>query len=232
MPKPQAEPSSRIARRREAARDEGGAAYLERRAEIFRVAKEVFRTNGYRGTAMSQVADVLSMDRASLYYYVGSKEELFHEIVGDAVEANTRFAESVAAGDGTPADKLRTVLVALMQSYAESYPFLYFYIQEDLGHPGAKQTAWSRSMNKFNKRYEAALTSIVQQGVDDGTFTTDAEAWLITYGTLGMLAWSNRWFNPNTSTVTAAEIGHRFADTLLNGLQPRAAAKPRRSPRT
>ena len=186
MPKSQPEPQSRIAKRREAARDEGGAAYVERRAEITRVAKEVFRENGYRGTALSQVADVLSMDRASLYYYVGSKEELFHGIVGDAVEANTRFAESVAAGEGSPAEKLRTVVVALMQSYAESYPFLYFYIQEDLGHPGAKQTAWSRSMNKFNKRYENALTAIVQEGVDDGTFVTDADAWLVTYGILGM----------------------------------------------
>ena len=225
MPKPPAQPQSRIAKRREAARDEGGAAYTERRAEILRVAKEVFRENGYRGTALTQVADVLSMDRASLYYYVGSKEELFHEIVGDAVEANTTFAESVVAGEGSPAEKLRTVIVALMQSYAEADPFLYFYIQEDLGHPGAKKTAWSRSINKFNKRYEAALTAIVQEGVDDGTFVTDADAWLITYGVLGMLAWSNRWFDPRTSKVTAEEIGNRFADTLLGGLHPPAPAK-------
>jgi AcrR family transcriptional regulator len=226
VPTSRPEPS-RIARRREAARDEGGAAYLERRAEITRVAKEIFRTNGYRGTALSQVADELSMDRASLYYYVGSKEELFHEIVGHEVEANTTFAEAVVAGEGTPAEKLRTVIVGLMQSYADSYPFLYFYIQEDLGHPSAKRTTWSRNMNKFNKRYEAAITAIVQEGLDDGTFGGEAEAWLVTYGTLGMLAWSNRWFNPITSPVSAEEIGHHFADTLLNGLQPRAKAKRR-----
>jgi AcrR family transcriptional regulator len=229
VPKPPAQPQSRIAKRREAARDEGGAAYKERRAEIIRVAKEVFRTNGYRGTALSQVSDVLAMDRASLYYYVGSKEELFHEVVGDAVEANTVFAESIAAGEGSPAEKLRTVVVGLMQSYAESYPFLYFYIQEDLGHPGAKKTAWSRAMNKFNKRYEAALTAIVQEGVDDGTFATDADAWLITYGILGMLGWSNRWFDPRSSTVDAEEIGNRFADTVLHGLQPPAPKRTRRA---
>lgn len=210
--------TSRIARRREAALDEGGAAYLEKRAEIFAAAKEIFRRNGYRGTALTQVSQALGMDRASLYYYVGSKEELFHEIIGDAVEANTRFAEATAAGAGSPAEKLRTLVVGLMRSYADSYPFLYFYIQEDLGHPGAKKTAWSRKMARFNKRYENAITAIVQEGVDDGTFATEADAWLISYGVLGMLAWSNRWFNPNTSPVSAEEIGERFADTLLSGL--------------
>jgi AcrR family transcriptional regulator len=222
--------TSRIARRREAALDEGSAGYLERRAEIFAAAKEIFRRNGYRGTALTQVSEALGMDRASLYYYVGSKEELFHEIVGEAVEANAEAAERIAGGPGTPPEKLRSLVVGLMQSYADTYPFLYLYIQEDLGHPGAKKTAWSRKMARFNKRYENAVTAIVQQGVDDGTFATEADAWLISYGILGMLAWSNRWFNPTSSAVSAEEIGNRFADTLLNGLEPRAVV-PRRSAR-
>ena len=227
MPSSRAEPAgSRIARRREAALDEGGAAYLEKRGEILAAAKEIFRINGYRGTALTQVSEALGMDRASLYYYVGSKEELFHEIVGEAVEANTEAAERIAGGEGTPAEKLRSLVVSLMQSYADAYPFLYFYIQEDLGHPGTKKTAWSRKMDKFNKRYENAVVAIVQEGIDDGTFSTEADAWLVSYGVLGMLAWSNRWFNPNTSTVSAREIGERFADTLLSGLE--RPAKPRR----
>lgn len=222
--------TSRIARRREAALDEGSAGYLERRAEIFAAAKEIFRRNGYRGTALTQVSEALGMDRASLYYYIGSKEELFHEIVGEAVEANAQAAERIAGGEGAPAEKLRSLVVGLMQSYADAYPFLYFYIQEDLGHPGAKKTAWSRKMARFNKRYENAVTTIVQQGVDDGTFATEADAWLISYGILGMLAWSNRWFNPTSSPVSAEEIGNRFADTLLSGLQPRSPS-PRREVR-
>lgn len=227
MPSSPAEPSSRIARRREAALDEGASPYLQRRAEIIRAAAEVFRANGYRGTALSQVAEILSMDRASLYYYVGSKEELFHEIVGDAVEANCVSAEAIAAGEGSAPEKLRVLIVGLMESYAAAYPFLYFYIQEDLGHPGTERTAWSRKMGRFNKRYENAVIAIVQQGVDDGTFATDAEPWLISYGILGMLAWSNRWFKPEHCPVTAQEIGQRFADTLLRGLEVAPPKAPR-----
>jgi hypothetical protein len=34
-----------------------------------------------------------------------------------------------------------------------------------------------------------------------------------------MVAWSNRWFNPNESEVPAEEIGAAYADTLLSGLR-------------
>ena len=68
---------SGIGRRRAAALAEGSAAYAERRAEIIAAAAKVFREKGYRGTSLADVAESLDTDRASLYYYIGSKEELF-----------------------------------------------------------------------------------------------------------------------------------------------------------
>ena len=85
-----------------------------------------------------------------------------------------------------------------MESYAASYPYLYLYIQEDLG-PSASRSQWGRTMARFNKRYENAVVAIVEDGVADGTFRTATEPWVIAYGILGMAAWSNRWFNPETS---------------------------------
>jgi TetR/AcrR family transcriptional regulator, cholesterol catabolism regulator len=209
--------TSGIGRRRAAALDEGGAAYQERRAEIIRAAGEVFRRHGYRGTKIGDIAEAVSMDRATIYYYVGSKEELFHQAVGDAVERNCLHAEAILAGPGTPTEKLRTLVVDLMVSYAESYPYLYLYIQEDLG-PQAGRSQWGRTMARFNKRYENTVVAIVEDGVADGTFHTATEPWVIAYGILGMVAWSNRWFSPETSSVPAREIGEAYAATVLGGL--------------
>lgn len=47
----------------------------------------------------------------------------------------------------------------------------------------------------------------------------NTQPWVIGYGIIGMVAWSNRWFDPNDSSVQAEEIGSAFADTLLSGLQ-------------
>jgi AcrR family transcriptional regulator len=218
------EMSSGIARRRQAAAlDTGNAAYQERRAEIIKAAGAVFKKNGYRGTKISDIAEVMNMDRATLYYYVGNKEELFHHAVGDAVEKNALRAESIAEGSGSSADKLRILVTELMVSYAESYPYLYIYIQEDLSHVAQRSSPWSRQMNRFNKRYEKALVAIIEEGVEDGTFHTGTQPWVIAYGVLGMLAWSNRWFDPGKTSVPAREIGEAYAETILGGLVHTAA---------
>lgn len=213
--------TSGIGRRRAAARDEGGAAYQERRAEIVTAAAAMFKSNGYRGTKLSDVAEAMKMDRASLYYYIGSKEELFHEVVGGAVGTNADTAEQILAGPGRAPDKLRRLVTELMISYAETYPFLYVYIQENLGHASRDRSPWAREMRRHNKRYENAVIAIVQAGIDEGSLHTETQAWVVAYGVIGMVAWSNRWFNPTESTVPAAEIGAAYAEALLSGLERR-----------
>jgi TetR/AcrR family transcriptional regulator, cholesterol catabolism regulator len=209
--------TSGIGRRRAAALDEGGEAYRERRAEIIRAAGDVFKRHGFRGTKIGDIAEAVGMDRATIYYYVGSKEELFHQAVGDAVERNCLRAEELLAEDGTPAEKLRTLVTELMVSYADNYPYLYLYIQEDLGAL-APRSQWGRTMARYNKRYENVVVAIVEDGVADGSFRTGTQPWVVAYGVIGMVAWSNRWFNPQESTVPAREIGAAYADTLIGGL--------------
>jgi TetR/AcrR family transcriptional regulator, cholesterol catabolism regulator len=217
---------SGIGRRRAAARAEGGAAYQERRSEVIKAAAEVFKKNGYRGTTMSEVAIALNLDRASLYYYIGSKEELFHEVVGGAVERNAIAAEEILDGPEPAPEKLRRLITSLMVSYAENYPFLYVYIQENLSNVAGKRSGWDRKMRQFNKRYENAVVALVQAGIEEGTFSTQTQPWVIGYGIIGMVAWSNRWFNPNQSPVPAEEIGAAYAETLLGGLQSPGSDSP------
>jgi AcrR family transcriptional regulator len=210
--------TSGIGRRRAAAQDEGGAAYQVRRAEIVTAAAQMFKRNGYRGTKLGDVAEALGMDRASLYYYVGSKEELFQEVVGGAVEANAATAEEIRDGPGTAPEKLRRLITALMVSYGENYPFLYVYIQEHLGAVTRDSSAWAREMRRHNKRYENAVVAIVQSGVDEGSLRIGTQPWVVAFGIIGMAAWSNRWFNPEECAVSAEEIGSAYAQALLGGL--------------
>jgi TetR/AcrR family transcriptional regulator, cholesterol catabolism regulator len=212
-----AQPSG-IGRRRAAAQGENRTAYRERRQEIITVAADLFKAHGFRGTSIGQIADALDTDRATLYYYIGSKEELFDEVVTDAVRANVAVAESIRDGEGTAPEKLRTLLTSLMQSYAANYPFLYVYIQENLSHVGGTRAEWSREMRQLNKAYEDVVVTIIQSGIDEGSLRPVADAWVMAYGVIGMFGWTNRWFNPATSPVDAATIGAAYADILLQGM--------------
>ncbi len=212
------ETPSKIARRRAAARDDASSGYADRRREIVQVAARVFKERGFRGTTVAHIAEALGADRASLYYYVGSKEELFQAVVSEPMVRNLRNAQVIRDGEGPAPEKLRRLIDDLLHSYGEHYPVLYVLIQENLSHVAPERADWAEEMRRINRDYVDVLTDIVCGGQAEGTIRDTAPAWLLAYGIMGTLGWTNRWFNPDTSPVGADEIGAAFADMLLDGL--------------
>lgn len=207
-----------MGRRRASARGRHKPGYTERRAEIVTAAAEVFRVRGYRGTSLADIAEAVGTERASLYYYVGSKEELLDEVVTDVVKANLVVAEQIRDSDTGAQEKLRTLVTQLMCSYAEHYPFLYVYLQENLAHVAAPRQAWATEMRSVNRRYEAAVEAIVAQGIEEGSLRAVSSPRVMAYGLVGMVSWTSRWFVPQRSPVGAAAVGESYAELLLHGM--------------
>lgn len=210
-----------IATRRATAQAEGTEAYHERRAEITRAAAEVFHRKGYQGTTIGAVAEVLGTDRASLYYYISGKDELFDDVVREVTEANVATALAIRDGSDPAPVKLRSMIKALMASYAETYPMLYVYMRENLAEVDGPREGWSRYMRSLNKRYEDAVIHVVQQGFDEGSLRAGGSARIVAFGIIGMVGWTNRWFSPERSAESHQEIARAFADTVLDGLTVR-----------
>lgn len=219
-PRPGGDALSSMSKRRAAARVRSGAAYTRRRADIIAAGAVVFRSKGYVASTLADVSEEVGVDRASLYFYVDSKEEIFEEIVTDLVEANVVAVEGIAGGTGAAPDKVRRLIRQVMTAYAESYPFLYVYLQENLAHVPAERQEWATQLRGVNRRYETAVKAILQQGIDDGTLRDVADLSVVAFGLMGMVSWTHRWFNPEASPMSAQAIGDAFADILLAGLIP------------
>lgn len=211
-------PESQIGKRRTLALNKGSESYQERRREIAKAAAEVFNKKGFRGTSLGAVAEALGTDRASLYYYIGNKRELFDEVVREVSEANVATAEEVHGRNLPALEKLGILLTELMRSYGANYPLLYVYIRENLTHVESDRTEWSQHMRGINRRYEEVFIAIVQEGIDDGTIRPLASARVIAFGLIGMIGWTNRWFVPERSSESAEDIGNAFAQIALHGL--------------
>ena len=209
---------SQIGKRRTLALNKGSESYQERRREIAHVAAEVFNKKGFRGTSLGAVAEALGTDRASLYYYIGNKRELFDEVVRDVTEANLATAEEVHARNLPALEKLGILITELMRSYGTNYPLLYVYIRENLSHVESDRSEWSQYMRGLNRRYEEVFIAIVHDGIDDGTIRPLASARVIAFGIIGMIGWTNRWFVPERSSESAEDIGAAFAQMALHGL--------------
>jgi TetR/AcrR family transcriptional regulator, cholesterol catabolism regulator len=210
--------ASDIGRRRGKALKKGSETYQERRNEIAKAAAQVFNEKGYSNTNLADIAEAMGMDRATLYYYVSNKQELFDEVVREASERNIAAAEAARFSADPPLEKLRTVVTELMTSYAATYPLLYVYLRENLSHVDPERTEWSKYMRNLSHRFEDAVIAIVQEGIDDGTIRPLASARVLAFGVIGMVGWTNRWFVPDRSPESAEVIGNAFAEMALKGL--------------
>lgn len=165
------------------------------------------------------MAAELNIDRASLYYYISSKEELFDELLREVIERNASIARRINASKFSPRRKLREMIIALMSSYGENYPLIYIYIRENLSHVSDRRSAWSKHMRKLNREMEETLISIIEEGYADKSFRNVGSSKVVAYGVLGIIGWTHRWFKPGTSEVSAEEIGKTYAEMILSGLE-------------
>lgn len=213
---------SNIELRRRQAQLSGEQEYMQRREQLFKAAGKVFREKGFDGASVSDFAKAIGIDRASIYYYISGKEELFQEVVQKAVEANVAMIETIRDSAIAPQDKVRDFIIGLMKSYEEHYPYLYVYVQENMARIATRDTAWAREMKKLSERFDSAALAIIQEGIDKGIVDAkDASAQMIAFAIVGMCNWSHRWFRPS-GKATAETIGRHFSDIVLNGILARA----------
>jgi AcrR family transcriptional regulator len=209
---------SRISQRRSAALTEGGADYSAKRTELIRVAAEVFRAKGYAAATLNDIASVFGTDRASLYYYVASKEELFQECISVSVSSNIEKAEAISAKAISPREKLKELIDLLINSQVEHYPYMYVYIQEDMRQVASQDALWAQNMVEQTHRLERLFIDVIAEGVNDGVFRSDLSNTLIANSLFGMTQWTHRWFVPGKSKYSAEDLIRVFSTVLFEGI--------------
>jgi TetR/AcrR family transcriptional regulator, cholesterol catabolism regulator len=208
-------PKSGIDARRKAALQDGSAAYVLRREEIIQAAAHVFRDRGFEAATLRDVAAAMGTDRASLYYYVGSKEELLQEIVREALGRDIAAAKAVKASRASTQEKVGSLIQAMVNSYANNYPHMHVYI-EDLGRIARQDSEWSIDVIARTRTYESLVNSILSKGQRDGTLRKDLPVELSALALFGMINWMHRWYRPNVKWSPEV-VAHTYTEIFLNG---------------
>src|SRR6195256_302222 len=77
-----------------------------RAPEIIEAAARVFAERGFHGATTQDIADVLGIRQASLYYYFPSKEGALELVCLQGVAGYVEAAKAIAAGPGPATDKI------------------------------------------------------------------------------------------------------------------------------
>jgi len=179
------------------------------------MAAVVFKEKGFASATLNDIASRLDTDRASLYYYVGSKDELLEEIVRGVLTGNVAAAEKVAAHDATGAEKIRRLIVEMMMSFDRNYPHMYVYI-EDFARISRRESFWAPDILASTRRFEEIVVSMLEQGRADGSLRTDLANDLSSLALFGIVNWTHRWYKPG-SQHSPEEIAGTLSAIFLHG---------------
>jgi AcrR family transcriptional regulator len=208
---------SGIGRRRAAAKKDGGAGYAARRQELVRVASQLFREQGYEATSLNDIAERLQTDRATLYYYIGGKDELLQEVVAGVTGGNLQVAEELLVQDLPAVEKVSILIRQILESYEENYPQVFVYIQEGMTRIARQRSSWAKKMVAQNHRLEVILRQILQDGMDSGELRSDVPVDLAAQAIWGMVNWAHRWFKPG-GRHDVDEIATHFTSIFIDGM--------------
>lgn len=211
---------SNVSRRRRSALTKGGADYTAKREELVRIAAKLFKEQGYQSTKLLDIAQAAGLDRATVYYYVGSKEELFREAVEGVLDANLAEAQRLLEDASLSwADRLHAIYVRLMVSYEENYPATFVYIQEQMHQVGSEETVWAQEIMKKTRRFDQMLLGFIREAIASGELRSDIPPRLVEHALFGMLNWTHRWFTPG-GPMTGLDIADAFWSIFMNGMTP------------
>src|SRR3954449_2386597 len=99
-----------------------------RSPEIIEAAARVFAERGFHGATTQDIADVLGIRQASLYYYFPSKEVALEEVCARGVEGFFEAAAVIAAGPESARIKLERLIAAHVSPLLDRRDFVQVFL--------------------------------------------------------------------------------------------------------
>ena len=193
-----------------------------REPEIIEAAARVFAARGFHGATTQDIADVLGIRQASLYYYFPSKEGALELVCLQGVGGFFEVAKAIASGPGSAADKLTRLIKSHLSPLTDRSDFVRVFLNERQHLPPESR----RRIGKWSRGLEQVFESVLKEGVRRGEFRSDLDTRLAVLGILGMANAVANWYR--AEEVTIDRISGEFARLLVagRGETAKAAASP------
>ena len=187
---------------------------------ILDAAAEEFAKLGYDGARVDSIAKIAGVNKATLYYRVGDKEELYRRVVlrGQAVFQNA-VLEAVENSE-TATESVTSILKGIAKNALENQLIPSIILREIAGNA---KTLPQEGLDGL-KNFMDTTRAIVTMGIEDGVFRdVDPMAlqFIVTGAvfTLSLTAGMRERVNPeNPGPLIPEQIAASINDILLNGL--------------
>ncbi|OGO22406.1 MAG: hypothetical protein A2Y54_01665 [Chloroflexi bacterium RBG_16_51_16] len=185
------------------------------REDILDAAAQVFRIKGFHGASMADIAEVVKLQKASLYYHVTSKQDILLSLLDRALDMLTERISIISARSIPSDEKLRLMIRSYLQALAENPDLSSVLLFE---HRSLDKKSQLRHVPNRD-RFEALWREAVQEGMRTKKFNCP-DVNMAVRALMGTLNWTLTWYRP-AGSQTIEQIADEYTDLFFNGLSSR-----------
>ncbi len=144
------------------------------RDNILRAATKVFARYGYEGGSVEKISQSAKSFDRMIYYYFGSKEGLFIEVLEDMYRRMNDAELELTLDLAQPVESLKDVINFVVTYYSKNPEFITLLNTENL-HRG-KHISKSARARDYSSPAIAIIRQLLESGAAQGVFRADVSA--------------------------------------------------------
>ena len=198
------------------------ASQRRRAPQIIDAAARVFAERGFHGATTQDIADVLGIRQASLYYYFSSKEAALELVCLKGVEGFFEAAKTIAARRESAQKRLISLIGSHLSPLVNRADFVKVFLNERQHLPRESR----RRIGRWSRGLERIFEDVIKEGVAKGEFRADLDIRLATLAVLGMCNAASSW--QRRENIDVADIAEEFARLVTDGMGKRPTVRRKR----
>ena len=180
------------------------------RDRMLKAAAHCFNQKGYSGTSLKDVANLLGLTDAALYYYVKNKEELVYLCYVRAADVGRDAMQRAVAEGKTGLEQVRLYIRYHIDAIVgENGPLA---IMSEI--PSLKPDHRDEVL-ELSREHSSNFEAILQRGIKDGSIAP-CDVRMTGNAIMGSINWIPKWFHGDTAV--ADKVLEEFPGILAKGL--------------
>jgi AcrR family transcriptional regulator len=180
---------------------------------ILKEAAKLFRQNGFGGTSMRDLAEQVGMEAASIYYHIGSKDEILERICFNVANKYLSQLEEINRSEENYLEKLKSLIRLHIRMIIANGPEVSV-MNHEWKYLSKEKLKEFKELRKF---YEKRLKQLLEEGKKAGEFV-ELNSSVTLFTILSSIRWIEFWWKPQRG-IPSKELENSMITILLNGIQ-------------
>lgn len=186
----------------------------DRRAEILRLAADLFAERGFKATTVRDIAEAAGVLSGSLYHHFDSKESIVEELLREYVDELLAEYRRILGEGGAPRDVLSRLADSVFASFADRRAAITVWQNErqNLEHrPGFAY------LSAAEAEVERLWTEVIRDGIKAGEFRENLDPRLA-YRFMRDSVWmAVHWYRAD-GPLTSKQLADHYLAIMLDGI--------------